>query len=595
MGQKMALNLNLEGRAQTCARQSQIGGYRQNDRSSQLRREGWMGSWVTRWLLLTFLALVPSFAAMAQNPAPPAQNPAAAAAAPEENLLKPEELDALVAPIALYPDNLLAIVLMASTYPLEVVQAERWVSANQKLKGDQLKAAVDKQQWDDSIKSLVATPSVLAMMSSKLDWTEKLGDAVLAQQPDVMDAVQRLRSKAVANNKLTSTKQQNVTVRKEQEKQVVVIEPSSPDTLYVPYYDPSVVYGSWPYPSYPPYYFPQPGYIAAGIIGTGIAFGTAYALGRWASGGSYWGGGVGWAGGNIYANRPVNINNIGNNWQHRAEHRRGVRYNNPRVQQRFGNNGLRGGAQGRLDYRGRGGQQVLNPGGARPGGGAARPGGAGRPGGVGRPGGAGRPGGVGRPGGAGRPGVGRPGGAGRPGVGRPGGAGRPGGGNAFGNIQSGRVAHRQSARGRASFGPGGFGGGFGGPRGGFGGGHGGFGGRGGFGGGGRSFGGGGFGGGRGGGGRGGGRRSDMRLKHDIVLLGHLDNGLGYYRFVYNGGRTSYVGVMAQEVQTVMPKAVVRDRDGYLEVLYDRLGVKFETYDHWIASGARIPTVHWNPD
>jgi hypothetical protein len=334
-----------------------------------------------RRAILALLVLMP-FAVMAQTsePSPPAASPATSAPsvtpapatpATEQNLLKPEEVDALVAPIALYPDPLLAIVLMASTYPLEVVQAERWVSANKKLKGDKLKAAVDKQGWDDSVKSLVATPSVLAMMSTNLDWTQKLGDAVLAQQSDVMDAVQRLRSKAMANNKLGSTKQQTVTVKKEQDKQVVVIEPTNPDTVYVPYYDPSVVYGTWPSSAYPPYYFSAPGYIAAGIIGAGIAFGAGYALGRWASGGYYWGGGVGWAGGNIYANRPVNINNIGNNWQHRPEHRHGVRYNNPRVQERFGNNGLRGGAQGRMDFRGRGG--VGGPGGV---------GGVGRPGGV---------------------------------------------------------------------------------------------------------------------------------------------------------------------------------------------------------------------
>ena len=130
--------------------------------------------------------------------------------------------------------------------------------------------------------------------------------------------------------------------------------------------------------------------------------------------------------------------------------------------------------------------------------------------------------------------------------------------------------------------------------GGFGGGRGG----GGFGGGGRGGGGfgggrggGGFGGGRGGGGRGGGaRRSDMRLKHDIVLLGRLDDGLGYCRFVYHGGHTAYVGVMAQEVRTVMPEAVMRDADGYMRVSYDRLGLPFETYDQWVASGAHLPSV-----
>src|SRR5208283_6237181 len=151
--------------------------------------------------------------------------------------------DALVAPIALYPDALLAEVLMASTYPLEVVQAERWAAENKNLKGDELKTAVGKQAWDDSVKGLVATPSVLTMMSTKLDWTQKLGDAVLAQQADVMDAIQRLRQKAQANRKLESNKQQTVTTQQQGGKQVIVIEPTQPDTIYVPYYDPVVAYG----------------------------------------------------------------------------------------------------------------------------------------------------------------------------------------------------------------------------------------------------------------------------------------------------------------------------------------------------------------
>ena len=134
----------------------------------------------------------------------------------------------MLAPIALYPDPLLAEVLMASTYPLDVVQAERWLQRNKKLKGDELKAGVDKQDWDDSIKSLIATPDVLAMMSDKIDWTEKLGDAVSAQQPDVMDAVQRLRARAQSNNKLTSSKEQTVSVKQVQNKQVIAIEPTDP-------------------------------------------------------------------------------------------------------------------------------------------------------------------------------------------------------------------------------------------------------------------------------------------------------------------------------------------------------------------------------
>ena len=528
-----------------------------------------MIAWAKRLPLLLALLALP-IVAQAQSPAPPpAQVSAPPPAQNDQQLLKPEQLDALLAPIALYPDALLAQILMASTYPLEVIEAERWVTANKNLKDDALKEAVGKQSWDDSVKSLVATPSVLDMMSDKLDWTQKLGDAVLAQQPDVMDAVQRLRQKAQANDKLSSNQQQTVTTEQQDGKQVIVITPTQPNTVYVPYYNPSVVYGSWPSPAYPPYYWPPPAYVGAGLLATGLAFGAGYALGAWAGGG-YWGGGMNWGGNNINVNRNVNINNInrggGNNWVHNPSHRQGVRYANANVAQKFGGNrnAVAGGAQNRLDFRGRGGNQVLQPGG----GGANRPniggGGDNRPnvgGGGNRPsGGAGgnRPGG----GGGGVAGGNRPGGGGnRPSAG----GGR--GGNAMGNISSGRQASLEGARGHASLGGGG----------GRGGGGGGF-----------ARGGGGGGGGRGGGG--GGRRSDMRLKHDIVLLGRLDDGLGFYRFTYNGGHTRYVGVMAQEVQSVMPKAVVRDRDGSLRVFYDKLGLTFQTYDAWIASGARIPIV-----
>src|SRR5690349_2060385 len=221
---------------------------------------------IKQWVLI--LSLLFPAAALAQtsdaNPPPGA-----------DQLLKPAELDALVAPIALYPDPLLAQVMMASTYPLEVVQADRWVSEKKKLKPDALKAEAEKQGWDDSVKGLVATPSVLSMMSSKLDWTQKLGDAVLAQQPDVMDAIQRLRARAQASGKLVSTKEQTVTYRAAEGGsgqvnsggsaagggggQVIAIEATNPDTLYVPYYDPAVVYGDWPYPEYPAYSFGYPG------------------------------------------------------------------------------------------------------------------------------------------------------------------------------------------------------------------------------------------------------------------------------------------------------------------------------------------------
>ncbi|MGB6661216.1 MAG: DUF3300 domain-containing protein, partial [Xanthobacteraceae bacterium] len=299
-----------------------------------------------------------------QLPAPQASAPTAA---PAQQLLSAGQLDALVAPIALYPDALLSEILMASSYPLEVIEADRWAQANKNLKGDALKAAVGQQSWDDSVKSLVATPSVLDMMSDKLSWTQQLGDAVLAQQPDVMDAIQRLRAKAQANNKLVSNQQQTVSTQSQDGRQVIVIAPTQPDTLYVPYYDPSVVYGQWPYPSYPPYYWPAPGYIAAGVIATGLVFGAGYALGRWASGGNYWGGGFNWGGNNINANRNININNInrgnGNNWVHNPAHRQGVRYSNANVAAKFGGNrNVGGGAQNRIDFRGRAGNQVLNPG-----------------------------------------------------------------------------------------------------------------------------------------------------------------------------------------------------------------------------------------
>ena len=299
-------------------------------------------------------------------PAPSSSAQPASQPPPGAELLKPEQLEALVAPIALYPDELLANVLAASTYPLEVVQADRWLKERKTLKGDALKKEVEKQSWDDSVKALASTADVISMMSDKVDWTKNLGDAVLAQQPDVMDAIQRLRSKAYDNKKLVTTKQQKVSVQTQENKQAIVIEPADPNTMYVPYYDPATVYGAWPYAEYPPYYFGYPSYIGAGVIAAGLAFGTAWAIGRW---GNYWGGGCNWGNRNLYVNHYNRTNNIGNNWQHNPAHRQGVRYNNANVQQRFGNNNLKAGASNRMDFRGRDGQQVLRPGQDRPGGG----------------------------------------------------------------------------------------------------------------------------------------------------------------------------------------------------------------------------------
>jgi len=485
-----------------------------------------------RALVLALLLLVPS-AVAAQNPSPTAESSG-------DEVLKPGQLDALVAPIALYPDTLLAQVLMASTYPLEVVQAERWASEHKNLDGDRLKKEVEKQAWDASVKSLVATPSVLTMMSKKLDWTQKLGDAVLAQQADVMDAIQRLRGKAYASEKLRSTKEQKVAVRQEGTRQVVAIEPTEPGTIYVPYYDPAVVYGTWPYPDYPPYYYyPEDGYLP-GIIGTGIAFGAGYALWRWAGGGRFWGGNINWGGGNININRGAHVEH----WRHNPQHRRGVAYNNANVRQRFAGNtnrpGNRPGNKGQLDFRGRDGQQVLKPGADRTKVGEHRPANRDKAGDRARS---------------------KQAGQVKP---RPQ-ASRPSHQRAARSSPSHRVAHRQPHRApsRVAHGSGrSFG--YAAPRGHIGG--------------------------RGGGFRGGrgGRRSDMALKHDIVLLGRLANGLGFYRFAYNGSDQIYVGVLAQEVQEVMPEAVVRGQDGYLRVHYDKLGLNFQTYRQWIASGAQVP-------
>ena len=554
-----------------------------------------------RCLVCTAIMLAAWTNGYAQSSAQPtaAQPTASQSAAP----LKPEELEQLAAPVALYPDPLLAQVLMAATYPLEVVTADRWLTENKNLKPEELKAQAEKKGWDKSVVALVATPEVLKMMSEKLDWTQQIGDALLAQQADLMDAVQRLRSKAKAQNKLETTKQQIVSTKQEQGKELIVIEPAEPETIYVPYYDPAVVYGAWPFAAYPPYFFPWPGYIGRGIIAAGIGFGAGYALGRWTSGGNYWGGSFNWGNNNININRPVNINNARvTNFDHNPAHRHGVKYRDQNVQQKFANR-PGGDANQRLDFRGRDGQQVVRPdqggpdrdrpGGDRPD--AGRPGGD-RPGGD-RPGAGQRPGGD-RPSGGDRPQAGqrpagggpqagqRPAGGGpqagqRPAGGgpqagqRPAGGGpqsgqrpsgpRGGGGDAFSGIdRGGGAARAQAARGQASFSGGGGGGG-------------------------RVAAGGG--GGRGGGGRGGGgggRRSDVALKHDVMLLGHLDNGLGYYRFSYHGSDRAYVGVMAQEVQAVMPAAIVRGRDGYLRVHYDKLGVRFQTYEQWIAAGARVP-------
>ncbi len=333
-------------------------------------------AWPLRFIMLALLWTWSSMA-MAQTPASNQQR------------LSAEQLDQMMAPVALYPDPLLAQLLMASTYPLEVVQADRWAKSHRGLKGDALTSALAKESWDDSVKSLVSVPNVLAMMSDKLDWTQNVGDAVLAQQPDVMDSIQRLRSRANANGKLESTSQQTVTVQSQGSKDYVVIEPASPTEIYVPYYQPAVVYGSWPYPAYPPLYFaPPPGYVTASALAAGVAFGAGVAAGY-----AVWGH-CNWAGHNInvVSNRSVNINNFNRNtanltnWEHNPDHRHGVRYNNDAVRQKYARTDAQAGRQVRQDFRGRDGERVLDPdrrpdaGERRPDAGDRRPGVGDRPG-----------------------------------------------------------------------------------------------------------------------------------------------------------------------------------------------------------------------
>ena len=280
----------------------------------------------------------------------------------EDEKLSQEELEQLVAPIALYSDSLLAQVLMASTYPLDVVKAARWVEKNPKITGKALEEAMLKQSWDPSVKSLTAFPQVLDMMNTDLGWTQRLGDAFLSQGEDVLAAAQLLRARADEAGNLKSTEQQTVkkeTVTKAStgaKETVYVIEPASSNTVYVPVYNPAVAYGTWPYPAYPPYSYYPPGWVpGAGIIGFGVGVAVGAAL--W--GNCNWGrGNV-----NINANRFNNFNrtNIrGGNWNHNPRNRGAVPYRGD-ARQKFGNRGNRD-ARARENFRGRAdrGRQNLN-------------------------------------------------------------------------------------------------------------------------------------------------------------------------------------------------------------------------------------------
>lgn len=483
---------------------------------------------------------------------------------PEAKPLTSAQLEQLVAPIALYPDDLLSQVLMASTYPLEVVEAARWSRDNPKVTGKALEDAMQKQAWDPSVKALTAVPQTLQMMNDQLKWTQDLGDAFLGQQEDVFTAVQSLRARADAAGNLQTTPQQtvrrvnrpaNVSAPAGAPTTAYEIVPTVPNQYYVPIYDPAIVYGAWPYPAYPPLYWYPPGYVGAGLFGF-----TAAAL----TGAAIWGG-VNWWNRNVNVNvnryNQFNRTNISNsNWSHNAAHRGNVPYRDSNVSQKFGDQGkakARESARQKVGEAGKGGK-------------GGQKGAAGKKDGAGKAGGKAGQGGMagGKTAQGGKAGAKQGGMAGAKQGGMAGAkqGGMAGAKTAQGGMAGGKTAQGGMAGAKAA--------------------------QGGMAGGGMAGGGGMVGGGKAGGGRAGmgdGRRSDITVKHDVALLGTLSNGLGFYRFAYKGSDVAYVGVMAQEVQLVRPDAVVRGGDGYLRVFYDKLGLKFQSYEQWIASGARVPS------
>ncbi len=285
----------------------------------------------------------------------PAQEPSTNVSSQEQAAKIPaEQLDALVAPIALYPDPMLAQTLAASTYPLEIVQLQQWLVKNQNLKDKALADAVMKEPWDPSIQAMAGLPDVVKRLADDIQWTTDLGNAFLAQQSDVMDAVQRMRKKADEKGNLKSSEQIKVETKVVETKEVIIIEQPNPQIVYVPTYDPVVVYGPPVYP-YPPIYYPPPGYYAAGAA---ISFGVGVAMGAfWGGGGGGWGWGCGWGGNDIDINvnnnfnrnanfnRNTNINRSGQvnrsgsgKWQHNSQHRGGAPYSDRATANKYGGN-----------------------------------------------------------------------------------------------------------------------------------------------------------------------------------------------------------------------------------------------------------------
>jgi hypothetical protein len=292
-----------------------------SSRSMRPRSQPWIRQAILAICCLPLLGPVPA-AALAQGTPPGAD---AAGQAPAT--LPPEQLDALVAPIALYPDELLTQTLVASTYPLEIIQLQQWLAKHPELKDKALADSVARQPWDPSIQSMAAVPEVVKRLADDVQWTTELGNAFLAQQADVMDAVQRMRAKAKGNGALVSNEQQKVDTQVVEQKTVIVVESTNPEVIYVPTYSPTVVYGPPVYP-YPPIYYPP---YPPGAPMVSFTFGVMM-------GAAIWGGScchAGWGNNTVIINNNNNFNRInynnrgGNgNWQHNPDHRGGAPYGN---------------------------------------------------------------------------------------------------------------------------------------------------------------------------------------------------------------------------------------------------------------------------
>ena len=281
-------------------------------------------------LCLVCVSLLAGGLMVAQQPAPPAQAPA--------QLLSPEQLNTLVAPVALYPDALLSQVLVAATYPLELAEAGQWLQRNRNLQGPQLVDAARQQNWDPSIQALVVFPDVINRVNADIRWTTDLGNAFLAQQADVMNAVQRMRAQAKAAGKLQSNAQETVTTERQGDQSVIVIQPTNPEVVCVPYYNPEYIWGPPLYGYYPAWDYPY--------FGFGFGFGPGIYIGGFFGGLGWggWGWGPNWYHCSIYQNRFFFDHygygghgyRAGSTWMHDPSHRLGVRYPNSSLIHRYG-------------------------------------------------------------------------------------------------------------------------------------------------------------------------------------------------------------------------------------------------------------------